>query len=34
MEEPDPGGYDQVMFHPECGDHRALLLLCGAGEGR
>ena len=34
MEEPNPDGYDQVMFTPECRDHRVLLLPHGAGEGR
>ena len=28
------GGYDQLMYTPECRDHRALLIPCSAGEGR
>ena len=33
-EEPNPNGYDEVMFTQNVEDHRALLLPCGASEGR
>ena len=34
MEEPNPDSYDQVMFTQNVENHRALLLLHGASEGR
>ena len=31
-EEPSSDDYDNCGIHPECGDYRSYLLLCGAGE--